>query len=146
LNNTNKNRGRVMRHLTAVAITAALVGAAILLTSGSAAAAYTGAPHAQASAAQAGALVIQAHAPAGQCVGQGMRGDSRAGGGGGGGGDAAAAAGIAGATMTGIIPAEEVRAAVDQETAIAQNARRHHPREPQTHTCIGRDGRITNCP
>lgn len=137
-----------MRYLTTLAITTALVGAAVLFASRTAAAA----PHAGGSSmgaqvsAQSDVLIVQTQAPRGQRAGQGTRGGRRAGGGGGGGGNAAAAAGIAGGIIAGIIAAEEARAAADQEAAIAQCARRYRSYDPQTQTYIGRGGQVYNCP
>lgn len=109
-----------MRCLTTLAITAALIGAAMLWTSRTAAASPAGVSYLGAQATR-------------EC------------GGGGGGGEAAAAAGMAGPIMAGRT-AEEVRAAADKDTAIAQYARRHRSHDPHTQPSTGRGGQVYNCP
>jgi hypothetical protein len=155
-----------MRYVTHLAVTAALVGSALMFSNHSAAAA----PNAGAellgtqATTQADTRFIQAQAPRGQRVGAPNRGGrvagganrggrvagggGRRGGGGGGGGvgGAAAAIGIAGAIMSGIMEAEEARAAAEQDSAIALCARRYRSYDPQTQTYIGRGGRVNNCP
>lgn len=134
-----RQRGRVMRRLSTLAIAAAPMSGATNL--------------ARQAAAQGNTLFIQAQikprvgAPIrGARVAAGNNRSRRRTGGGGGGGGAAAAIGIAGAIMSGIIEAEDARAAAEQESAIALCARRYRSYDPQTQTFIGRGGRVYNCP
>lgn len=136
-----------MRTITTIAVTAA-VTAGVLLYADRAAPAG---PVATGAAAIGSAASVQAdtfyldiqRGPRGPRGGPGPRDRGRRGGGGVGG---AAAIGIAGGIITGIIAAEQARAADERDALIAQCARRYRSYDPQTQTYVGRGGRIYTCP